>query len=150
MSGKVVIDASLALKWVLTEPFSDEALALLEEWRMQEVRLCAPELLIYEAASALYKRTTRGELPLDQAQKALDELIDTGPRLVTGAPLSSRAMEIAQDFKRPTAYDAQYLALAERENCACWTADERLWNAVRHRIRWVRWIGERPPGKSTT
>jgi hypothetical protein len=38
--------------------------------------------------------------------------------------------------------DARYLALAERESCEYWTADERLWNSVRAQLGWVRWLGE--------
>ena len=57
--------------------------------------------------------------------------------------MNLRALEIMQRFALPSAYDAHYLALAEARQCECWTADERLWNAVRNALSWVRWIGER-------
>ncbi len=50
--------------------------------------------------------------------------------------------ELAEAFNRPRAYDAQYLALAERLDCSFWTADERLFNAVRGAFPRVRWVGE--------
>ena len=49
---------------------------------------------------------------------------------------------LATRFNRPTAYDAKYLALAEMMNCEFWTADERLFNAVRDELSWVRWLGQ--------
>jgi len=58
----------------------------------------------------------------------------------------ARALELAHRFGQPASYDAHYLALAERERCDVWTADERLWNAVREELPWVHWVGAyRPP-----
>ncbi|HEY3231696.1 MAG TPA: type II toxin-antitoxin system VapC family toxin, partial [Roseiflexaceae bacterium] len=56
--------------------------------------------------------------------------------------LHRRAWEIAHQFKRPAAYDAHYLALAEIAGCPFWTADERLFNAVKDQLGWVRWLGD--------
>ncbi|MBC8099768.1 MAG: type II toxin-antitoxin system VapC family toxin [Armatimonadetes bacterium] len=44
--------------------------------------------------------------------------------------LYRRAYELAEQLSLPTAYDAQYLAVAEHLGCDFWTADERLYNAV--------------------
>lgn len=40
-----------------------------------------------------------------------------------------------------TIHDAHYLALAQTLDCEFWTADERLYNAVRDQLPWVRWLG---------
>jgi predicted nucleic acid-binding protein len=56
--------------------------------------------------------------------------------------LYQRAWELARHFDRPAAYDAHYLALAEMEGCPLWTADGRLFNAVRHELDWVNWLGD--------
>ncbi len=56
--------------------------------------------------------------------------------------ISTHAIEFAHDFDLPATYDAHYLALAQRENCEYWTADTRLWNAVKRRLSWVRWLGD--------
>ena len=55
-ADEVVVDASLALKWVEREPYSDEASELLESWQKQRRRLTAPALFAYEATNALAKR----------------------------------------------------------------------------------------------
>jgi predicted nucleic acid-binding protein len=50
MSGEIVVDASLALKWVLEEPYSADANNLLENWGGQrnKHKLLAPALFLYE------------------------------------------------------------------------------------------------------
>lgn len=45
-AAEVVVDASLALKWVVEEPYSAEARGLLEEWRNQRRKLVAPALFL--------------------------------------------------------------------------------------------------------
>ena len=138
----VVVDASVVVKWVLEEPYSTEAIALLNQWAAQDHRILAPSLLAYEVTNALYKRVVRGELSLDEAQAALADVLSTGPELATNEAASPRALELAHQFHRPSSYDAHYLALAVWESCDFWTADERLWNAVRATLPWVHWIGE--------
>ncbi len=48
---------------------------------------------------------------------------------------------MTQKFRLPATYEAHYLALAEREACDYWTADERLCNGVKGELSWVRWLG---------
>jgi predicted nucleic acid-binding protein len=51
--------------------------------------------------------------------------------------LHIRAWELARYFKRSAAYDMHYVALAEMSGCPFWTADERLYNAVKNELDWV-------------
>jgi predicted nucleic acid-binding protein len=141
-ADEVVVDASLALKWVEREPYSDEASELLENWQKQSRRLTAPALFAYEATNALAKRVKRGQLTLEVAKERLASLLENGPTLEHDVTLNLRALEIMQRFSLPSAYDAHYLALAEFRQCECWTADERLWNTVRKELPWVRWVGQ--------
>jgi len=138
----VVVDASLALKWVEREPYSDEASQLLDNWQKERRRLTAPALFAYEATNALGKRVKRGQLTAGVAKERLALLLENGPALEHDVALNLRALEIMQQFSLPSAYDAHYLALAESRGCECWTADERLWNTVKRELSWVRWIGE--------
>jgi predicted nucleic acid-binding protein len=143
MSGaEVVVDASLALKWVVEEPYSTEARTLLRDWGNHRRRLLAPALFLYEVANALAKRVQRRQFTLEQAKERLRFFLESGPLLQQIGAAHLRALELMERFGLPTAYDAHYLALAESQRCECWTADERLWNAVKKDLGWVRWIGE--------
>jgi|SRR6266571_3485894 predicted nucleic acid-binding protein len=140
--NRVVVDTSIAIKWAINEHDSSTALALLTEWTDTEVVILAPALLAYEATNTLYRHVRRGLIPLEDAERALQEVILATVELeFEEAPdLHIRAMQLAYQFGLPAAYDAHYLALAEREGCELWTADERLWNTIRGRLAWVRWM----------
>ena len=119
----VVIDASVALKWVLDEPGKEAADALLEE------ELVAPSLWLLEAANALWRRTQRGEINEEEAKERLTELYN--------APVTTTAIEddllaaadLANVLGHPV-YDCLYLAMAIRENTYLVTADGRFHAAV--------------------
>jgi predicted nucleic acid-binding protein len=116
----LVIDASVALKWVLAEPGQAAADALLDE------DLIAPSLWLLEAANALWRRAQRGELSADEAEERLSELFNAP---VTAVPIEddlSAAAALAQRLGHPV-YDCLYLALALREQTQVVTADRRFW-----------------------
>ena len=145
---EVVVDASLVAMWVLPEPLTASALALATDWARVNVQAIAPCFMLAEVTSAIYKRVRRGELDLPSADEALDIVLGFGVRLTEEPDLHRRALGLAYHNDRPSPYDAHYLALAERHHCELWTGDERLYNAVRQRIPWIRWIGSYSPASS--
>jgi predicted nucleic acid-binding protein len=57
--------------------------------------------------------------------------------------LCRAALNWASRLQQRRAYDALYLALAERMQTEFWTADKRLANAAQQLgVTWVHWIGE--------
>jgi predicted nucleic acid-binding protein len=68
----VVIDASLALKWVLDEPESGVALQLLAEWLVAGIQPIGPSWLPCEIANVLYQYIRNGTFTLDEAERLLD------------------------------------------------------------------------------
>lgn len=141
-SNAIVVDASLAVKWVEDEPYSAQARALLGQWHHDDCTLLAPALFLYEVTNVLGKRLRRRQLTLEQAKERLHYFHESGPVQQQISSVHSRSLELTERFGFSSAYDAHYLALAGYESCECWTADERLWNTVRHQLSWVRWIGE--------
>jgi predicted nucleic acid-binding protein len=141
-ADEVVVDASLALKWVEEEPYSSEAWALLQDWQHRRLRMLAPALFADEAANAIAKRVKRHQLTLAVAKERLSALLENGPALEHDTAVNIRALEVMNRFSLPSAYDAHYPALAESRECECWTADERLWNTVRKELPWVHWVGQ--------
>jgi predicted nucleic acid-binding protein len=141
-AAAVVVDASLAIKWVIQETYTAEARRLLKEWQDDGRELLAPTLFFYEITNVLAKRMRQHQLTLEQANDRLHFLVETGPTLLQSSSIHIRALELADDLRFPASYDAHYLALAESRQCEFWTADERLWNSVKGKMNWVRWVGE--------
>jgi predicted nucleic acid-binding protein len=115
-----VIDASIALKWVVEETGTPDALVL-----RQRARLIAPELLLAECANILWKKVRRGELSKDEAILAARLLEGADIELVSTRSLLESATSIALELDHP-AYDCVYIALAAASSCRFVTADDRL------------------------
>ena len=139
---EVCVDASLAIKVVVTEAGSDKADALFEQWASEETQLIAPVFFEIETDSILrQKASLRRELTADQAQLAFASLRALPIKTKHSAEQRERAWEIAREFQFPTVYDATYLALAELRRCEFWTADEKLFKASEKQINFVQWLG---------
>ena len=129
----LVVDASVALKWVLAEPGQAAAEALLDD------DLIAPSLWLLEAANALWRRNLRGELSVGEAEERLSELFNAP---VTSIPIEedlSAAAALAQRLGHPV-YDCLYLALAIRERTQVVTADRRFWTVVQTAPDLAGWV----------
>ena len=140
---QVVSDSGIFLASVLQEPYSRQADALIKLWNKQHVQVAAPTLFRYEVIATVRKHVYRGNLTPATASKVLTNLqsLLTGITFMVDEQLLQRGYELAEHFNRPTAYDSQYLAVAERRGCDFWTADERLFNAVKQERTWVHWLG---------
>jgi len=141
--NKVCIDASLALKWVLPEIYTDKAQELLRNWITKGYALIAPTLFIFEVTSALRNKVYRQIITQEEGFSALNQIRHGRIEFIFSQNLVERAWAISEDLELPTAYDAFYLALAKEEDCEFWTADKNLVKILkRHKIRWAKWIGE--------
>ena len=142
MKNVVVVDTNIVIKWVLKESDSSKARALLAEWINKGTTIIAPALLAYEVANVLHQNVRKGQISLEEAKKALKEVLLSELELdfLQDAALSMRAIELAHNFGLPATYDLHYVALAEREGCELWTADTKMGRAVRGKLAWVRWL----------
>ena len=121
----LVVDASVALKWVVEEEGSEAALGL----RGRD--LAAPPLIRVEAANALRTLAARRTIAPAVALDLLGLLQEAPVALIEpDDPLERRALELALELGHPV-YDCVYLALAERMGRQLVTADGRLLRAVR-------------------
>lgn len=145
MTSWVVCDSGILLATVLPETYSTQALALLHQWEQKDIRLAAPALLRYEVVSVIRKSVYRNILPVDDAVQKRDILLAQPVRIYLDDTLLRRAYDLATQYNLPATYDAQYLAVAERLECELWTADERLYNALRPSINTVKWLGQYNP-----
>ncbi len=116
---RLVVDASVAVKWVVPEQGSKEAELLLDHG------LVAPDLLFAECANILWKKVRRGELTEDEAEIAGQTLEQADLTIVSARAYVIRATAIAVELDHP-AYDGIYLAVAEALQLRLVTADDRL------------------------
>ena len=116
----LVIDASIAVKWVVEEEGTPQALAL-----RQQTKLIAPELLVAECANILWKKAARGELSKEEALLAAKLLQSAEVELLPMRSLFETATNLAIELDHP-AYDCIYLALAVENDCPFVTADDRF------------------------
>ena len=142
MSGFVVVDASLTVKWLVEEEDSDKAHAVLQSWVAQDVTRLAPNLMPFEVAHALHRRVLCGELNVGDSSRMIARLLESRLELHQTPSLHVRALQLASQLKQGAAYDAHYLALAESVGCELWSADERFYRAVSAGVDCVRWIGQ--------
>ena len=142
MSEYVVVDASVAFKWLVEEEHSDKATALARLWDDEGARLAAPHLMLFEVANALHRRVARGDFAVDVAAGLMEDLMSLGIAFHHAPDLHRRALELASELQQGAVYDAHYLALAESLDCDLWTADQRFHRAVSAHIEHVRWLGE--------
>jgi predicted nucleic acid-binding protein len=122
----LVVDASVAIKWLLPELHSTSARRVLAE----DTTLFAPDLLWAELWDALWERVRAGEMAAEDARDLLRDFrrfpVATTPVLV----LIGSALEIDTQLDR-TVDDSLYLALALGRRCRLVTADRRLYNALK-------------------
>lgn len=143
-SDRAVVDSSIAMKWLFSEADSAQAEALLLEWVDRGVVVLAPPLLAYEVANGIHQHVRRGEVALDDVPNLLIKLHSIGLILdnPVNAGLSTLAIRLAHQFGLGPAYDTQFLALAELQDCEYWTADHNFWMTIHAVYSRVRWLGD--------
>lgn len=139
---RLVIDASVALKWFLRdEKYGDRAMGLLERFVRGEIDLVAPSLMVYEIINALGIAQRKGRIDEERVLASVSGFIDLGITFVDVTGLEARVLHFCRVYDR-TAYDASYLAVAEQGSLVLITGDERLYNGTKGKAAWVKWIGE--------
>lgn len=128
----VVLDASVAVRWIVDEEGSDEAARLLE----RDIAWIAPRLMVTEVAAALRRKVADGAIDPALAGQAVDALLqavaDGVLRLTDDERTIGQALLLAISLAHKVP-DCLYLALAEREGAAIATADDRLARLARGR-----------------
>lgn len=142
----LVVDASVATKWHLTdEEYNDEATLIINRFAQGEVELVAPEHIRYEVPSAITVATLgrKPRLSVDQGREAIAEFLALGIKTVRDNDLVLAAYPLAHRYGCAL-YDALYLALADRLGMQFITADSKLYRLIRD-LPFVLWIGDYPP-----
>ena len=138
-SSWICVDANLVIRLV-ADPADESIQACWERWASEQRQLAAPTLLPYEVANVLYRYQKLGFIGAAAVQLALKAALALPLELHGEPELHWRALELANRFSLPAAYDAHYLALAELLDGELWTADEGLARAVESSLPWVHLV----------
>jgi predicted nucleic acid-binding protein len=137
----VVVDASVAVKWVVPEKYSEAAERLL----VNGTQLYAPGHWLAEVATTLWaKCAIRQALTQSQARATLqlisDLAVEETPIRYLIEPASQAALQL-----HLTVYDTLYLALASRHAVPVVTADHKLFEIAKgdpHFQDLVVWVAD--------
>ena len=119
------VDASLVIR-VLDAPRYPSVQREWDRLVRAEHDLVAPTLFRYEVANALHQQQRAGAISASMAADGLQRILRLPIDLHGDVDLHVRALEIAHEHQLPAAYDAHYVALAERFRVPLWTCDRRL------------------------
>jgi predicted nucleic acid-binding protein len=125
----VVIDANIAIALLAERPHTPSAEQRMIEWKRRRVRLFAPSLWTSEVISGLRKLVFAGKMDQESALQAIAKMEKWGVQIyLPDTDLNQRALVWAGKLEQMVAYDAQYLALAERLQADFYTADRKLFH----------------------
>ena len=122
---RLVVDASVAVKWLIAEDGSDIARAMTARGE----HLHAPRLMASEIANALWRKARLGEIERGDAGIMLASVPEMPVRWGDDEMVCGDAIRLALALDRPV-YDCVYLALAHRIGAIVVTADLRFVNAL--------------------
>ncbi len=126
----IVVDASVILKWVISEPDSAKATALAAQ------PLSTSALWTAEAGNVLWRYVKLGQLSESEALIRFAQLRAAPMTSVDLEQDAERTFSLSVEIGHPI-YDCFYLALAIRESTHVVTADSRFAAAVRRHGKWT-------------
>ncbi|PKN91142.1 MAG: hypothetical protein CVU44_20475 [Chloroflexi bacterium HGW-Chloroflexi-6] len=140
-----VIDANIAIRTAL-----DMNEALDNFWKridQEQISPCAPRLWMSETTSAIRFLLAQKQITADEAGQAMRTIHGLRVEIIDeDEEICLRALELAGRLGQSKAYDAIYLALAEKLAVDFWTADERLAQRGQDlKLPWIHAIGELNP-----
>ncbi len=146
MSGlSCVVDASVAVKLFLVEPLSSQATDLFAILAAEPSSIFhVPDLFYAETANIFWKQCQRGNRSLAQAELDYEALRTLRLQVTPVFELGPEALKIAVAHGL-SAYDACYVALAQRNGLSLITADDKLVNKLAGSPHSVTWLGHWTP-----
>jgi predicted nucleic acid-binding protein len=132
----LVVDANVAIKWIVKEDLHLQARRLIEDW---DEEIHAPDLLFVEATNVVWRKWREGRMSRPQADEGLAKIRECFDAVHASATLLQRASTLTFEINHPV-HDCFYIACAEATNSLLVTADRRLHAAAEraglgHRVR---------------
>ena len=133
MNDAVVVDASVAIKWLVDEPLSDLAEGL------RDRPILVPTLFYSECANVLWLKWRTEQLTAASVERLFSTLLDNPLTTIGDDTLAAVALDLARTLDHPV-YDCVYLALAMGKDIPFITADQRFFDVVSRRSMLAEYI----------
>ena len=120
---KLVVDASIIVKWFVEEESSEASQIIRDKYIKGEIDIIAPQLILFETLNALRYKELFTEPEIKEISEALDAYSLNLYSL--RGEYAEKTVEVAFT-NNVTIYDSSYISLALLENTRLYTADQKL------------------------
>lgn len=127
---KIILDASVVIKWFTKEQDSDKAIVYLKSFYDNKITILVPSLIFYELGNILIKKKSSKNKTAEVKKKLQDiqlEIKDMG--LEWFGKIYENSLDYSISF-----YDAAYITLMQKYNCEFVTADKKLYKKVKKKF----------------
>jgi len=118
----LILDASVIVKWFLSEQLTDKAIILKKKYLSEEINIIVPELLFIEVVNALRYKNNNEEKLVEISNLLFDinfKVERISNSLLNKAIINSKKFDI-------TIYDSIYISLAQIHGVDLITSDSEL------------------------
>ena len=142
MDFNIVVDASVAIKWYIKDESEiNQAVDILLDYEVGKINFFVPRLFHYETANVIHIAVQRKRITEDEGKNIINDMLDIKTTLVDSEELIRDAYINARKYNI-SAYDALYLGVAKEHGMILYTADRKLYNSVKEKKKYVKWIGD--------
>jgi predicted nucleic acid-binding protein len=136
---RLVLDASIVVKWLNPhEILADKANLIRDDYEQGQISLLVPAFWDYEVVNGINKAVARSDLSEEEGREAMALLLAVQAQKEP-FPSPQESYNLARRYQR-SVYDSWYLYAAEQASCEFWTADQKLYNAMKDKVSFVRWL----------
>ncbi len=133
---QIILDASVAVKWLSQEPLTEKAFELYSEFDKGAIKMIVPELFFLELGNFCVGKFKKDSSSWDIMTKQLEEIAELPFEKRSDFELHDVAVSNACIYGI-SAYDGVYLSLAEMYNAPLITVDEALLKACQGRFDFI-------------
>ena len=142
MNRSIIIDASVAAKWLLPDEANPIADLIKEDFAKRIISIAVPAFIFYEVNNLLKSASLSGRLNQKMAMSLYEAFLNLETTVYWSKQLLKAALERAFELNI-SSYDASYVVLAEYLQIPFFSADEKLVKIASNRL--VRPLAVYPP-----
>lgn len=125
MNRTIIIDASVAAKWLLPDENDPIANIIKKKFADREIEISVPTLIFYEINNLLKSAVLSKRISINNSIEFYDNFLSLNFTVHWSKELLKNALQKALDFNI-SAYDAAYVVLAESLQVPFYTSDAKL------------------------